>query len=74
MAQQPSPQQIRTWINRQRTLANPSPLYIEWLRKQFRITATANVIRPKSVDYLQYNINILTKEETVCQDITQKAS
>lgn len=44
MTQQPSPQQIRSWINRQRTLPNPSQAYIEWLRKQFRIHCTAEVI------------------------------
>ena len=44
MAQlQPSRQQIRSWINRQRTLDRPSPEYIEWLRRQFRITVTAEV-------------------------------
>lgn len=43
--QQPTAQQIRSWINRQRTLPNPSPVYIEWLRKQFRITAIAEVIK-----------------------------
>ena len=42
---QPTPQQIRSWINRQRTLPNPSQAYIEWLRKQFRITCTAEVIK-----------------------------
>lgn len=43
----PTKQQIRSWINRQRTLPNPSQQYIEWLRKQFRITVKADVIRPK---------------------------
>ena len=34
----PTPQQIRSWINRQRTRSEPSQAYIDWLRKQFRIT------------------------------------
>ena len=38
-----TPQQLRSWINRQRTLDRPSPLYIEWLRQQFRITCQAEV-------------------------------
>lgn len=41
----PSPQQIRSWINRQRTLKQPSLVYMEWLRKQFRITVQADVIK-----------------------------
>jgi hypothetical protein len=41
----PSPQQVRSWINRQRTLAQPSQRYIEWLRKTFRVTVTAEVIK-----------------------------
>lgn len=45
---QPTKQQIRSWINRQRTRPNPSPVYIEWLRKQFRITATAQVVKNQS--------------------------
>lgn len=43
----PTRQQIRSWINRQRTLTNPSPVYLEWLRKQFIITCTADVIKGK---------------------------
>lgn len=49
----PTPQQIRSWINRQRTLPNPSQQYIEWLRKQFRITCTAQVIKDESRDKLR---------------------
>ena len=45
MNKAPTKQQIRSWINRQRTLDRPSPLYIEWLRKQFKITVEAEVIR-----------------------------
>lgn len=41
----PTAQQIRSWLNRQRTLPNPSLTYIEWLRKQFRITCTGQVIK-----------------------------
>lgn len=43
----PTNQQIRSWINRQRTRPNPSMMYIEWLRKQFRITVEAEVIKGK---------------------------
>jgi hypothetical protein len=42
---QPSPQQVRSWINRQRTLAEPNQTYIRWLRKNFRVTAEATVIK-----------------------------
>lgn len=38
-------QKIRTWINRQRTLGTPSPAYLEWLRKQYRIRCEATVIK-----------------------------
>lgn len=38
-------QQIRSWINRQRTLGTPSPAYLEWLRTQYRIRCDATVIR-----------------------------
>lgn len=38
-----TPQQLRSWIYRQRTLSNPSPLYIEWLRKQFKITCNGEI-------------------------------
>jgi hypothetical protein len=37
-------QQIRTWINRQRTLGTPSPKYLEWLRSQYKITCSAEVL------------------------------
>lgn len=43
----PSKQQIRTWINRQRTLPTPSPVYLEWLRTQYRIRCDAEVIKAK---------------------------
>ena len=43
----PTRQQIRSWINRQRTLKEPSPLYIEWLRKQFKVTCLADKIDTK---------------------------
>lgn len=42
---QPSRQQVRTWMNRQRTLPNPSPTYLDWLRKQYRIRCEAEVIK-----------------------------
>lgn len=44
----PSRQKIRTWINRQRTLPNPSPVYLEWLRKQFRIECQPTVIKKEA--------------------------
>ena len=53
MNKSPTPQQIRSWINRQRTLPSPSQAYIEWLRKQFRITCTAQVIKDESRDKLR---------------------
>ena len=37
-------QQIRTWINRQRTLGTPSPRYLEWLRSQYKIQCSAEVL------------------------------
>lgn len=40
----PTRQQLRSWINRQRTLDRPSPVYLDWLRQQFRIQATAEII------------------------------
>jgi hypothetical protein len=43
----PTRQQIRSWMNRQRTLDRPSPVYLDWLRKQFRITVEAEVIKGK---------------------------
>jgi hypothetical protein len=43
----PTPQQIRSWINRQRTRDTPSPVYLAWLRKQFKITVKADVIKSK---------------------------
>jgi hypothetical protein len=49
----PSRQQIRSWINRQRTRPNASPVYIEWLRKQFRITVEVEV--KKDLDFKDNN-------------------
>ena len=43
----PTPQQLRSWMNRQRTLDRPSPVYLDWLRKQFKITVEAEVIKKK---------------------------
>jgi hypothetical protein len=37
-------QQIRTWINRQRTLGTPSPKYLEWLRSKYKIQCQAEVL------------------------------
>lgn len=50
---QPTRQQIRNWINRQRTLPCPSKTYIEWLRKQFRITCDAQVIKNETINKLR---------------------
>lgn len=50
---QPSRQQIRSWINRQRTRPQPSQVYIEWLRSQFRITVQAEV--KKAPDFTVMN-------------------
>lgn len=44
---EPTRQQIRNWINRQRTLPNPSWQYIEWLRKHATVKCSATVIKPK---------------------------
>ena len=41
----PTPKQIRSWINRQRTLGTPSPRYLEWLRSQYKIVCSATVIK-----------------------------
>ena len=41
----PSRQKIRTWINRQRTLPNPSWQYIEWLRKTGRVQCQIEIIK-----------------------------
>lgn len=43
MTQIVTAQQIRTWMNRQRTLKTPSPAYYAWLRKQFTIKCIAEV-------------------------------
>lgn len=40
-----TPQRIRTWINRQRTLGTPSPQYLEWLRTQYKLSCKAEVIK-----------------------------
>ena len=44
MTQTPTRQQLRTWINRQRTLGTPSPKYLEWLRSQYTIQCSAEVL------------------------------
>lgn len=41
----PSNRQIRSWINRQRTLPNPSWQYIEWLRKTFIVKCEPTIIK-----------------------------
>lgn len=43
----PTRQQIRSWIYRQRTLPNPSPVYLEYLRKQYKLVCEAEVIKAK---------------------------
>ena len=45
----PSAQQIRKWMHRQRTLGTPSRSYLEWLRKQYRLTCVATVITAASI-------------------------
>ena len=40
----PTAQQLRTWINRQRTLGTPSPKYLEFLRKQYTLKCHAEVL------------------------------
>jgi hypothetical protein len=40
-------QQIRSWMNRHRTRPNPSPAYLEWLRRQYHVTCIAEVIKGK---------------------------
>jgi hypothetical protein len=43
-SQRPTRQQLRTWINRQRTLGTPSPKYLEFLRKHYTIQCSAEVL------------------------------
>jgi hypothetical protein len=40
-----SPQRIRTWMHRQRTLGTPSPRYLEWLKGQYKLQCEATVIK-----------------------------
>ncbi len=40
----PTSQQLRTWINRQRTLGTPSPKYLAFLRKQYLVQCHAEVL------------------------------
>lgn len=40
----PTAQQLRTWINRQRTLGTPSPKYLEFLRKHYNVQCHAEVL------------------------------
>jgi len=42
-----TPQRIRTWMNRQRTLGTPSPRYLEWLREQYKVKCKVTVIKAK---------------------------
>ena len=41
----PSNRQLRSWINRQRTLATPSWQYIEWLRKTYTVKCEPTIIK-----------------------------
>jgi hypothetical protein len=43
----PTRQQLRTWMNRQRTLGTPSRAYLDWLRSQYHIKCSAEVIKAK---------------------------
>lgn len=47
MTQTVSPQKLRTWINRQRTLGTPSRAYLDFLRTQYKIRCEATVIKGK---------------------------
>lgn len=38
-------QQIRSWINRQRTRPEPSKSYLHWLHTQYNLTCQADVIK-----------------------------
>jgi hypothetical protein len=40
----PTSQQLRSWINRQRTLGTPSPKYLAFLRKQYLVQCHAEVL------------------------------
>jgi hypothetical protein len=40
-----SPQRIRTWMNRQRTLGTPSRAYLDWLKTQYKLQCEATVIK-----------------------------
>ena len=40
-----TPQKLRTWINRQRTLGTPSPAYLRWLRTRYKLICDATVIK-----------------------------
>jgi len=40
-----TPQRIRTWMHRQRTLGTPSPAYLEWLKTQYKLKCEATVIK-----------------------------
>jgi hypothetical protein len=41
--EQPTSQQIRSWINRQRTRPTPSSTYIRWLRAKFKVVCEAEI-------------------------------
>jgi len=41
----PSNRQLRSWINRQRTLPTPSWQYIEWLRKTYTVACEPTIIK-----------------------------
>lgn len=40
-----TPQRIRTWMHRQRTLGTPSPRYLEWLRSKYKVQCQGTVIK-----------------------------
>ena len=40
----PTAQQLRTWMNRQRTLGTPSPKYLEFLRRHYTIQCHTEVL------------------------------
>jgi hypothetical protein len=49
-----TPQKLRTWMNRQRTLGTPSRAYLDFLRTQYKIRCEATVIKAKDAKTNQH--------------------
>jgi hypothetical protein len=49
-----TPQKLRTWMNRQRTLGTPSRAYLDFLRTQYKIRCEATVIKAKDAETNQH--------------------